>query len=162
MKKLLVFLLAAMMVLTLAACGPEDEKPVEGGTVTADSPAPEPPVTTPGESESEPISESTVPLEDATEPTTEATSEAAVPTEPEVTTASSEATTQATTTAATTTKATTTKSTTTQAKTQPAATTSNKGNDDEDVEDVGHELIENLDEFWASLGVEDSDLTVEP
>ena len=151
MKRFLTTALAISAALLLTACGPEDAPPINSGDTpvtmpTSDAAAPTlplissedttetlptltEPVTEPSESESqESSSESSI--------TVATSSEAAV------TTKSTSGTTITTTTASAT------------KKTETAATTTEAPAEEEEEENV-YEDIPNMDEFWASLGLED-------
>ena len=170
MKKLLIFALAALMLISLTACGPEDkpkDTPVsaDGSVTTADIPSETLPTVA-----DEPVSEDTEPVTLPEEVTEDTTSDEPVESSDGAVTTSSEAVT--TTTAATTTKATTTTkastttaaTTTTAAKTtETAATTTAAADPDEDFEeeDLGWEIIENLDEWLLSMGFDTMDINAD-
>lgn len=150
MKKILTAALALLAAIALTACGPDDDTltlstgDIQNGVTTESTPT----VTSFDASETT-LSETEPP---ATEP--------AVTTTPEQMTqvTTTEATTVATTvSAATTTKA--TKATTTEAtKASETVASSNEVSlpVEEEEEDLGPEEIPNLDEFLASLGIDDS------
>lgn len=150
MKKILTAALALLAAIALTACGPDDDTltlstgDIQNGVTTESTPT----VTSSDASETT-LSETEPP---ATEP--------AVTTTPEQMTqvTTTEATTVATTvSAATTTKA--TKATTTEA-TKASETVASSDEVslpvEEEEEDLGPEEIPNLDEFLASLGIDDS------
>lgn len=165
MKKLLIFALAAIMLLGLTACGPEDKQgDVQGSLDASVTTADIPNETLPTVADL-PVTEDTEPLTLPTEATDDVTSDDPAESSDNAVTTSSEATSTVatTTTAATTTKAgTTTKTTTTTAAktTETAATTTAAADPDEgfEEEDLGWEIIENLDEWLLSMGFDTQDV----
>lgn len=167
MKKLLIFALAAVMLLGLTACGPEDKPDDVQGSIDASVTTADIPNETLPTVADLPVTEDTEPLTLPTEATDDVTSEDPAESSDNAVTTSSEAAstsaTTTTTTAATTTKAgTTTKATTTTAAktTATAATTTTAADPDEgfEEEDLGWEIIENLDEWLLSMGFDTQDI----
>lgn len=163
MKKLLIFALAAAMVLMLSACGPKGDaentlSTSDGSVTSADIPEETLPATADDSvtADNEPV---TLPDEIAVgdeSSETEASADNAVTTSSD---AAKTSATTTTTTAATTTKASTTTAATTtatQKTTETAATTTTTADPDEgfEEEELEWEIIENLDEWLLSMGIE--------
>ena len=168
MKKLLIFALAAAIVLALSACGPKGDaentlSTADGSVTSADIPEETLPTTA-----DEPVTADTEPVtlpEEATTNDSDMSSETEASSDNAVTTSSDAATTPATTTtaaAATTTKASTTTAATTTAtqKTTETAATTTTADPDEgfEEEELEWEVIENLDEWFISMGIETGDV----